>query len=72
MGLGKEWVKRNQWRVIRMNCLYFIDQRWRADHKFTHLFTGLNEIDPFQNSQSKNRAALRRAGQRLRSSSLLE
>ena len=72
MGQGIEWVKRNQWRVLRMNCLYYIDQRWRSDHTHHALFTGLNDIDPFQNSRSKNRAALRRAGQRRRSSSLLE
>ena len=40
--MGVEWVKRQKWRTLRMNCLYYIDQRWKKDHPQHGLFTGLH------------------------------
>ena len=64
MSQGIEWVKRNQWRVRRMACLYYIDKRFIKSHPQHSLYTGLNDINPFQVAQRKNRTTKDWASQR--------
>ena len=41
--MGKEWVKEQHERTLRMDRLYVLDGRHREDHPQHGLFTGLAE-----------------------------
>jgi hypothetical protein len=41
--MGKEWVKEQRERVLRMDRLYVLDGRHRKDHKLHGFYTGLFE-----------------------------